>query len=195
LEGIRPAAAILLTWLDHIRGNSLAGTGLFAVVLALGSILEYWRLGVPYPLVFGVLTGLISLIPFIGGFVSGFIVLIPCLLLGSSRFTGLDPFVFAIGVALINDLLCQVSYNFIALPIIGKLVRLPCWVVLSGVRLGDAFNSILFAFLVIPIFSTLRLLNTYFLSKIVEREPFPGLEKPGSPARGFFSQWLLDEKK
>jgi len=193
-EALDREAALLLTWLDQIWGNYLAGMGLFAVVLGAASILEYWLLGVPYPVIFGVLTGLISLIPFIGGFLSGFVVFIPCLLIGSTRFTQLDPLAFAIIVALINDILCQVSYNFVALPIIGKLVKLPYWVVLSGVMLGAAFNSILFAFLVIPIFSTLRLLYTYFLAKIVGREPFPGLEKPDGPARGFLSQFLLDEK-
>ena len=193
-EALDREAALLLTWLDRIWGNYLAGMGLFAVVLGAASILEYWLLGVPYPVVFGVLTGLISLIPFVGGFLSGLVVFIPCLLLGSTRFTQLDPLTFAIIVALINDILCQVSYNFVALPVIGKLVKLPYWVVLSGVMLGAAFNSILFAFLVIPIFSTLRLLYTYFLAKIVGREPFPGLEKPSGPARGFLSQFLLDKK-
>jgi predicted PurR-regulated permease PerM len=190
---LRREATLLLTWLDQIWGNYLAGMGLFAVVLGAASIVEYWLLGVPYPGVFGMLTGLISLIPFIGGFLSGFVVFIPCLLLGSTRFTGLDPLVFALIVTVINDVLCQVSYNFVALPIIGKLVRLPYWVVLAGVMLGAAFNSILFAFLVIPIFSTLRLLYTYFLAKIVGREPFPGLEKPSGPARGFLSQFLQEE--
>jgi predicted PurR-regulated permease PerM len=189
-DSLNREATLLLTWLDHIWGNYLAGMGLFAVVLGAASIVEYWLLGVPYPGVFGVLTGLICLIPFIGSFLSGLIVFIPCLLLGSSRLTGLDPLVFAIIVAVINDVLTQLSYNFVALPIIGKLVKLPYWVVLSGVMLGAAFNSILFAFLVIPVFSTLRLLYTYVLAKIVGREPFPGVEKPTGPPKGFLSQFL-----
>jgi predicted PurR-regulated permease PerM len=193
-DSLSREAALLLDWLDRIWGNYLAGMGLFAVVLGAASIVEYWLLGVPYPAVFGVLTGLISLIPFVGGLLSGLVVFIPCLLLGSTRFTELDPLVFALVVALINDVICQVSYNFVALPIIGKLVRLPYWVVLSGVMLGAALDSILFAFLVIPIFSTLRLLYTYVLAKIVGREPFPGLEKPSGPARGFLSQLLRDEE-
>jgi hypothetical protein len=130
----------------------------------------------------------------VGGFLSGFIVFIPCVLLGSTRFPELDPLVFGLIVALINDVICQVSYNFVALPIIGKLVKLPYWVVLAGVMLGAASNNILFAFLAIPIFSTLRLVYTYVLAKIVGREPFPGLEKPSGPARGFLSQFLLDER-
>lgn len=185
---------LLLAWLERIWGRYLAGMGLFAVVLGAASIVEYWLLGVPYPVVFGILTGLISLIPFVGGFISGFVVFIPCLLLGSTRFTELPPLAFGVIVAIINDILCQVSYNFVALPIIGRLVKLPYWVVLSGVMLGAAFNSVLFAFLVIPIFSTLRLVYTYFLSKIVGREPFLGQETPAEETQGFLSQFVLGKK-
>jgi hypothetical protein len=34
---------------------------------------------------------------------------------------------------------------------------------------------------------------TYFLAKIIGREPFPAVEKPAGPAKGFLSQFLLDE--
>lgn len=185
---------LLLAWLERIWGRYLAGMGLFAVVLGAASIVEYWLLGVPYPVVFGILTGLICLIPFVGSFISGLIVFIPCLLLGSLRFTEMSPLAFAIIVALINDVLTQIAYNFVALPIIGKLVKLPYWVVLSGVMLGAAFNSILFAFLVIPIFSTLRLVYTYFLAKIVSREPFPDQETPAEETQAFLSQFMLGKK-
>jgi predicted PurR-regulated permease PerM len=187
-------AYILFTWFDRIWGNYLVGIGLFAVVLGAGSIVEFWILGVPYPVLFGILTGLICLLPLVGGFLSGLIVFIPCFLIGSTRFQQIDPLVFAIIVTIVNDLVCTVSYNFIALPVIGKLVRLPYWVTLAGVLMGFAFNNILFAFLVIPIFSTLRMLYTYLLAKVVGHEPFPGQAKPTGPAIGFLSQFLLDEK-
>ncbi len=187
-------AALLLNFLDRIWGNYLLGISLFAFVLGALSIVEYWLLGVPYPAVFGVLTGLICLLPLIGGFLSGLVVFIPCLLFGSLRFPQLSPLVFAIMVTLINDLLCQISYNFVALPIIGKLVRLPYWVVLSGTMLGFVFNTVLFAFIVIPIFSTLRLFYTYVLAKISCLEPFPNRERPGIREAGFLSQFLLDER-
>jgi uncharacterized membrane protein len=114
-------------------------------------------------------------------------------LFGSSRFPELSPFVFALGVALVNDILCQVSYNFVALPVIGKLVKLPFWAVLSGVMLGAALNSILFAFLVIPFFSTVRLFGTYLLSKMIGREPFQDQTLSDDAWRGFFSQFLMSE--
>ena len=68
------------------------------------------------------------------------------------------------------------------------------FLIFSGVMLGAAFNSILFAFLVIPIFSTIRLVYTYVLAKIVGREPFPGVETPSGPAKGFLSQFLQDKE-
>ncbi len=192
-EFLEREARLLISFFDRIWGNYLAGMGIFALVLGVGSIIEFWLLGVPYPWVFGVLTGLICLLPLVGGFLSGLIVFIPCLLLGSSRFPTLDPLAFAVIVALINDVICSVSYNFVALPIIGKLVRLPYWVTLAGVMMGFALNNILFAFLVIPLFSTLRMVYTYVLAKIIGREPFPGRGTPTGPAEGYLSQFLLDE--
>ncbi len=192
-EVIDREAAILLTYFDRIWGNYLAGMAFFVLLLGAGSIIEYWLLGVPYPVVFGVLTGLICLLPLIGGFLSGLVVFIPCLLLGSTRFTELDPLVFALIVTLINDIICTIAYNFGALPVIGKLVRLPYWVTFAGVLLGFAYNNVLLAFLIIPLFSTLRVVYTYFMAKIIGQEPFPGLEKPSGPAKGFLSQFLLDD--
>jgi predicted PurR-regulated permease PerM len=184
---------ILISYFDRIWGNYLAGMAFFVLLLGAGSIIEFWLLGVPYPVVFGVLTGLICLLPLIGGFLSGLVVFIPCLLLGSTRFTSMDPLVFALLVTLINDIVCTIAYNFGALPVIGKLVKLAYWVTFAGVLLGFAYNNVLLAFLIIPLFSTLRIIYTYFLAKILGREPFPGVEKPAAPAKGFLSQFLLDE--
>ncbi len=105
----------------------------------------------------------------------------------------MDPLVFALMVTLINDIVFTVAYNFGALPVIGKLVRLPYSFTFTGVMHGFAFNNVLLAFLIIPLFSTLRVVFTYFLAKIIGREPFPGVEKPTGPAKGFLSQFLLDE--
>jgi hypothetical protein len=45
--------------------------------------------------------------------------------------------------------------------------------VLVGVLVGFAMGSILFAFLVVPILASLRVLVQYVLAKIRLREPFP----------------------
>jgi predicted PurR-regulated permease PerM len=172
-------------WVGYMKAQVIYGT-----VLAIGSWIEYTLFGVPYPFVMAVLTGVISLIPTIGGFIASLIVAIPCLLLGSTVFTDISNFTFTILVFAINVLITQISYNFFALPIIGKFVRLPVAAVLIGVLAGMALGNILLAFLIVPILSTLTILGSYLLSKITGQEYFSGTPADSGKDSGFFSQIL-----
>jgi predicted PurR-regulated permease PerM len=139
-------------------------------------------LGVPYPILMAVLTGVISLIPSVGGLLASLIVAVPCLIFGSTKLTDMSPLVFTVIVTVINIVITQVSYNFILLPIIGKAVKLPISIVLIAVLSGFAMNSILFAFLVVPVLASFRILIEYIVAKIRLREPFP--DEPMVPAPG-----------
>jgi predicted PurR-regulated permease PerM len=119
------------------------------------------------------------------------IVAVPCLLLGSTVFTDMPNLTFALLVLLINVVITQLTYNFLALPIVGRFVKLPTVVVLVGVMVGVALGSIALAFLAVPILSTLTTVGGYILSKIARREPFPSEEVPDPPEEGFFSQLLV----
>ncbi len=140
-----------------------------------------------------VVTGFVSLIPSIGGLLASLIVAVPCLLLGSTVFVDMPNKVFAFLVMVINVIITQVTYNFFALPIVGKFVKLPTVVVFVGVLVGFALGSIVLAFLSVPILSTARVTGSYFLSKVLKRDPFPDETVPDSPEPGFFSQLLLSK--
>jgi predicted PurR-regulated permease PerM len=118
-------------------------------------------------------------------------VAVPCLLLGSTVFTDMPNLTFALLVLLINVAITQLTYNFLALPIVGKYVNLPTAVVLVGVMVGVALGSIVLAFLAVPILATLTTIGGYILSKIARRDPFPGEDVPDPPEEGFFSQLLV----
>jgi predicted PurR-regulated permease PerM len=163
---------------------------IYATVLAIGSWIEYTLLGVPYPVLMAILTGLLTLIPSIGGWISNIIVDIPCLLLGSTRFPEMSNLTFTIIVALINMVITQISYNFIALPVVSKYVRLPIALVFVTVLAGVATGNILLAFLVVPILSTITIVGGYLLSKVVKREIGIGIVSDDSNKGGFFSQLL-----
>lgn len=161
-------ASIIPLWVRFIGAEIVFGTA-----LAIGSLVEFVILGVPYPAVMAILTGVITLIPSIGGLLASLIVAVPCLLLGSTRFPDMSPFVFTAIVTLINVLITQGSYNFVFLPVVGKAVKLPISVVLVGVLASFAFNSILFAFLLVPGLASLRVIVAYLVAKIRRVEPFP----------------------
>lgn len=180
--------SLLLAQLDLIWVRFMGAQAVYALVLGTGSAIEYLIFGVPFPIAMAVLTAIVSLIPTIGGALASLIVAIPCLLLGSTRFPDLSPVVFAIAVFLINGLITQVSYNFVLLPLLSKAVKLPFWVVLTGVTLGMATGNILLAFLVVPVFSTIRLFWNYILTKASNIAPFPPEEEPPQLPTGIFTQ-------
>jgi predicted PurR-regulated permease PerM len=176
--------------LDHVWVGYMIAQIIYCAVLAAGSWVEYTLLGVPYPFLMAILTGVISLIPTIGGLLASLIVAIPCLLLGSTVLTEMSPVSFAVLVTVINVVITQISYNFVALPVIGKFVRLPVAAVLIGVLAGVAIGNILLAFLIVPIMSTLTILGGYLLSKVVRREPGSEGVPEDQKAVGFFTQLL-----
>jgi predicted PurR-regulated permease PerM len=174
--------------LDSVWVGYMTAQIIYCVVLAAGSWVEYALLGVPYPFLMAVVTGVVSLIPTIGGLVASGIVAIPCLLLGSTVFTEMSPLSFTVLVTAINVVITQVSYNFVALPVIGKFVRLPVAAVLIGVLAGVAMGNILLAFLVVPILSTLTIFGGYLLAKVAGREQDLENVPEDHKKVGFFSQ-------
>jgi predicted PurR-regulated permease PerM len=104
------------------------------------------------------------------------------------------PGVFGLLMAAIMFLLVQITYNFIALPIISRSVKLPAAVVLIAVLAALAYGSPLLAFLVPPLLSTLRLVGAYVLDKVRQLEPMPEAAMPEPAAPGFFSQLFFPVK-
>jgi predicted PurR-regulated permease PerM len=160
--------ALLPLWTRFV-GASL----IFAVLVGVGSLIEFLILGVPYPVLMAVLTGLITPIPSIGGILSSIVVAVPSFVFGSTRFPDMSPLAFASLVWVINAAITQIAYNFVLMPILGKAVRLPVSVVLIGVLASFAVNNIIFAFLVVPVLASGRTIAEYLYAKIQRREPFP----------------------
>lgn len=188
----RREATLLLRRLDQIWSAFLTAQVAYAVVLGIFSIVQYWLMGVPFPLVMGTLNGFLALIPSIGGLVGSLAVAVPCLLLGSSTWPDMPHWWFALLVLLVNIPITQGCYYLLALPLLGRSVRLPVFVVTLGVLLGLALNSIILAFLTVPIVSSARILGGYVLAKVARRDPFPGQEVPEALEPGFFSQIYVE---
>jgi predicted PurR-regulated permease PerM len=182
---------LLLRKLDGIWVGYITAQVIYGTLLAVFSLVEFTLLGVPFPVVMAIMTGIISLIPTIGGLLSSAIVASFCLIFGSSVFVDMSNATFALVVVVIGVVITQVTYNFIALPIVGRYVQLPVSVVFVGVLAGLALGSIVLAFLVVPILATLRIFGSYILSKVMGREPFPDEFVPEAPQPGFFSQLFV----
>ncbi len=161
-------------WGAFLRGQ-LTLMVLIGAMIALGN----WALGNSFPLLLGLVSGTLELIPNLGPFLA----LIPgvtvALLFGSSHFA-MSNLVFAL-IILVFYCLVQVLENQLVVPyVLGEAVDLPPLVVILGVMVFGSTIGILGVLLATPTIATGRELFMYLYNKILEPPPAESqlVEKP-----------------
>jgi predicted PurR-regulated permease PerM len=126
------------------------------------------------PLAFGV--ALLSLIPTLGGILSLIPLFIVPLLQGSTAtfMTGFSTVTVAVLVTVVNLVITQIIWNFIAPKIMGDALTLPLPAIIIGIIIGTAIGGALGAFLIAPVLGTLRIVVLYLVAKVRRVDPFPG---------------------
>lgn len=160
-------------WNGFFRGQVAIG-GVIGVL----TWLQLTIMGIEGAEILALLTGVISLIPTLGGFISLVPLSITPLVRGSSAFVTMPNWVVALLVIGINTILTQVVWNIVAPMILGDALDLPLPVIIVGVFIGAAVGGILGAFLVAPIMGTLRVVAEYVFHKIRQEDPYPPAPPP-----------------
>ncbi len=174
------------TWTGFLRGQML-------LMLVIGTFtwLGATVLGLPQPLLLGVLAGLMELIPNIGPILAAIPAVLLALIFGSAHFA-LNNIVFALLVVGFYVLVQLLENQFLVPRIMGDAVDLPTLVVLIGTIAGAGAFGILGALLATPVIATGNLLFRYIYRKIMENPPVeaPPEERVGllESVRGFFSK-------
>lgn len=167
---------LLIRQIVHVWNGFFRGQVTIGAIIGVITWLQLTLMGVRNAEILAVFTGLISLIPTLGGIIA----LIPLglvpLLEGSSVFTDMPHGTFALLVVGINLAISQVVWNAVAPKILGDALDLPLPVIIIGVFIGAAVGGILGAFLVAPVIGTIRVILVYVLNKLSLRDPFPGEE-------------------
>ncbi len=175
-------ARIVRVWNGFFRGQVLIG-----FIIGVLTWLQLSIMGVAGAEILAVFTGLVSLIPTIGGMIA----LIPLglvpLIQGSSVFVNLNYGLFALLVVGVSLVINQVMWSVVAPKILGDALDLPLAVIIVGVFIGTAVGGVLGAFLVAPILATARVALAYVLDKLGGQDPFPGEEVPEALTEGLFT--------
>lgn len=165
---------IIYVWNGFFRGQVSIG-----ILVGLVTYIQLKVMGITNAEILAILTGLISLIPTIGGLIAlAPLGLVP-LLQGSTVLTGINNLGVAVLVVFVNLIVNQIIWNLIAPKILGDALELPLPFIIVGVFIGAAVGGILGAFLVAPTMGTIRILVVYALNKLAGRDPFP--ESEGTP--------------
>lgn len=160
---------INMVWNGFFKGQVLIG-----LVIGILTWLQLQLMGVSGAIILAIITGVISLIPTLGGLLALIPLFFIPLLTGSSVFVEMPAGTFALLVVIINLVITQIIWSVVAPLILGDVLDLPMVVVIVGVFVGAAVGGILGAFLVAPVVSTIRIVVEYLLAKIAAQDPFPG---------------------
>jgi predicted PurR-regulated permease PerM len=159
---------VVYVWNGFFRGQVSIGIIIGGLTYA-----QLKLMGITNAELLAFITGLISLIPTIGGIIALFPLGVVPLLQGSTVLPNVSHLGVAVLVVLINLVLNQVIWNVVAPKILGDALNLPLSFIIVGVFIGAALGGILGAFLVAPIMGTVRVLVVYALNKLAGRDPFP----------------------
>jgi predicted PurR-regulated permease PerM len=168
---------IIYVWNGFFRGQ--VSIGIFIGML---TYIQLKLMGIGNAEILAIITGLISLIPTIGGIIALLPLGIVPLLQGSTVFTEISNLGVAFLVVAVNLILNQVIWNIVAPKILGDALELPLPVIIVGVFIGAAVGGVLGAFLVAPFMGTIRILVVYALNKLAGRDPYPEPEPTPTPA-------------
>ena len=120
-----------------VVGGYIRGQLIMALTIAVAATVGCWLLGVPYPLVVGLLAGLFELVPMLGPILAA----VPALLISLSQ-----PFPLVLWVALFFLVIQQIESNVIGPKITGHAVGLhplgALIALLAGIELGGLVGAL-----------------------------------------------------
>ncbi|MGI9050928.1 MAG: AI-2E family transporter [Rubrobacteraceae bacterium] len=143
----------------------IVGVGLVATFIGVGAGLGLWLLGIPLPLTFGLIAGVLNVIPFAGSIVGGTLPVLLALTISPTK---------AIEVFILYLVLNQVESHILQPQIMGRQVKVgTAMVIVAFLMLGALLGPIIGAFLAVPA----TVVVSVILDEIAEKEPSLGFEK------------------
>jgi predicted PurR-regulated permease PerM len=179
-DAARLFAELRAVWNAYLRGQLILslfiGTLVFFTALVLG---------VPNPLVLGLLSGVLEFIPTLGPLLA----LIPAALLALVSQSETLPFLSGVPFALVVVVVWTVIQNIEALVVVprvmGDSLDLHPVVVMIGVLLGASLAGALGVILAAPMIASVRVLGQYLYGKLTDTPPFVERAKaPPAPPLG-----------
>ena len=165
-----------LIWFSFLRGQ-LVLMLLIGVIVWLGAV----ALGLPEPVFFGFISGVLELIPNVGPLIAFIPAVVTALAFGSTHLP-VSNLVFAIIIAIFYVLVQMIENQFIVPKILGDAVDLHPLVVLLGALIAGTQWGILGVLLATPMIASGREIFLYLYDKIRSTPPPP---EPPPPAPSF----------
>jgi len=154
-------------WSAYLRGQLL-----LCLVIGVLTYIAALILGLPSPLIIGVIAGFLELIPNIGPLITAFITAALALISESTTFAGLSGVSFALIVIVVQVIIQQLEAIVFVPRIMGDSLELHPFAVMVAVLAGGALAGALGVILAAPGLATARLVIRYIYAKLSDHPPF-----------------------
>lgn len=165
-------------WNAYLRGQLILCVFIGVVVFFAATLL-----GVPNPLVLGLISGLLEFVPNLGPFMA----LVPAALLAlvsqSSTLPFLEGPAFALVVIVVWTLIQNIESMIVVPRVMGGSLNLHPVVVIIGVLAGASFAGALGVVLAAPAIASVRLLLHYIYGKVTDQQVFATIPADAMPPR------------
>ena len=159
-----------MVWNSFLRGQIVLSLTIGTVVFIVA-----WILGLPSPVVLGIIAGILEAVPYIGPILAA----IPAVLLAYFQYdqswlgTTVGPVWFTLIVTASYWGVQQLENYFVVPRIMGRQLKLHPVVVFMAALAGASVAGVLGILLASPILATLRIFGRYTSRKLTDRQPFP----------------------
>lgn len=159
---------ILLRKINSVLGGYLRGQIFLVVLMSLFTFISLSILGVKFAVFLGVFSGFAEIVPIVGPIVAAAVSILVVLLTGQVNF-GLTPIYGAVVVAILYFVLRHAEDYFIIPHVMGRITKLPAFVIFFAVVAGGHIGGILGLILAVPIAAIIRILLEFSLDQINEK--------------------------
>ncbi len=152
---------LISTIFSRVIGGYIKGTLIGAAIISVICGIAYWILGLPYPLVLGIMSGLFSIIPYVGPVISTIAIAF------LSLFSGGLVMIVAVIVSMVVP--WGIS-TFVSPKVMSSTVNLHPGVSLVAIVVGSSIGGIMGMILAIPVMAVIKCLFVYFFESITGRQ-------------------------
>lgn len=180
-DALRLGIEIDTVWNSFLRGQVVLSLTIGTVVFIVATIL-----GLPSPVVLGIIAGVLEVVPYIGPILSA----VPAALLAYFQYdqswlgSAIGPFWFTLVVILSYWGVQQMENYFIVPRVMGRQLKIHPVVVFIAALSGASIAGVFGIFLASPILATLRIFGRYISRKLSDQPPFPLVDA---------SEWIMPQ--
>ena len=161
---------ILIRKINSVLGGYLRGQIFLVFLMSVVTFVSLSILGVRFALLLAIFSGFAEIVPVIGPITAGALATLVVLITGTVNF-GLTPISGAVAVVIIYFILRHMEDYFVVPAIMGKITKLPPFVIFFAVIAGGHLWGVMGLILAVPLAAIVRLLLEFFVDQSLGEEP------------------------